>query len=122
MHDIKAILYPCAHCAGIGTCKSGHEEQSCAFCIKNNELRGKSFAGLPCAVCGGIGQAESKTERINKRMPAVLGMTLVFLLVTFVFLTAIFNSQYFSEVLAFSGTLIGTVLGFYYSARARAPQ
>jgi hypothetical protein len=119
MHDIKANLYPCAHCSGIGICKSGQEAQSCTACIKANEVKGKDFFGLPCSICGGIGQAEPKTERINKRMPALLGFAVVFLLITFVFFAAVTNSKYFSEVLAFAGTLIGTVLGFYFSARAR---
>ncbi|WPC03310.1 molecular chaperone DnaJ [Pseudomonas benzenivorans] len=120
MHDIKANLHPCAHCSGIGTCKNGQEEQSCAVCVKGSELEGKVFVGLPCSICGGIGQAEPKTERINKRMPALLGFAVVFLLITFVFIAALTSSKYFSEILAFAGTLIGTVLGFYYSARARA--
>lgn len=120
MHDLKANLYPCAHCSGVGTCRSGHEEQSCAVCVKDSELKGQSFIGLPCSVCAGIGQAEPRTERINKRMPALLGFAVVFLLIFFVFVAALTKSEFFSEILAFAGTLIGTVLGFYYSARARA--
>lgn len=119
MHQIKSNLYPCAHCSGVGTCKNGINEFSCAVCIKDNELKGKEFAGLPCGVCGGIGQAEPRTERINKRMPAILGFMVVFLLMFGVFLSAVLKSPYFSEVLAFSGTLIGTVLGFYYSDRSK---
>lgn len=120
MHDIKSNLYPCAHCAGLGSCKNGHEEASCAVCVQNNDLKGASFFGVPCSICNGIGQAEPKTERINKRMPALLGFSVVFLLIALVFSAAITNSKYFSEVLAFSGSLIGMVLGFYFSVRARA--
>lgn len=119
MHQIKSNLYPCAHCAGVGTCKSANSDFSCAVCIRENELKGKEFIGLPCAVCGGIGQAEPRTERINKRMPAILGFTVVILLMLGVYLSAIFKSPYFTEILAFSGTLIGTVLGFYYSERSK---
>jgi len=53
-------------------------------------------------------------------MPALLGFAVVFLLIFFVFVAALTKSEFFSEILAFAGTLIGTVLGFYYSARARA--
>ena len=120
MHDIKSNLYPCSHCAGIGTCKNGQNLHSCAVCINQSDLKGKDFLGLPCSICGGIGLAEPKTERINKRMPALLGFGVVLLLILLVFFAALTNSNYFSEVLAFSGTLIGTVLGFYYSARAQA--
>ena len=119
MHDIKANLYPCAHCAGVGTCKNGQGDLSCAVCIKDNELKGKEFQGVPCGVCGGIGQAEPRTERINKRTPAILGFSVVFTLMFGVLFCGIFESRYFSEVLAFSGTLIGTVLGFYFSARSK---
>jgi hypothetical protein len=120
MHEIKSNLYPCAHCSGVGTCKNGANGSSCAVCIKDNELKDTDLVGLPCTICGGIGQAEPKTERINKRIPAILGFTVVFLLILGVFVSAILNSSYFSEILAFSGTLIGTVLGFYYSVRSKA--
>lgn len=120
MHQIKSNLYPCAHCAGVGTCRNGRNELSCAVCIKAHELKGIELAGLPCGVCGGIGQAEPRTERINKRMPALLGFMVVFLLMFGVFLSAVLKSPYFSEVLAFSGTLIGAVLGFYYSGRNKS--
>lgn len=119
MHQIKSNLYPCAHCSGVGTCKNGVNESSCAVCVKEQELKDKDLIGLPCGVCGGIGLAEPRTERINKRMPAILGFTVVFLLMSGVFISATLKSPYFSEVLAFSGTLIGTVLGFYYSDRSK---
>lgn len=117
MHEIRSNLYACAHCMSEGTCKSGLNGLSCAVCIKEYELKGKEYAGLPCGVCGGIGQAEPRTEKINKRMPAILGFGVVFPLMIGVFVTAVLKSPHFSEVLTFSGTLIGTVLGFYYSGR-----
>lgn len=119
MHDVKSNLYPCAHCGGVGTCKNGLNECSCAVCVKEYELRGKEFVGLPCGVCGGLGQAEPRTERINKRMPAILGFSVVFLLMAGIFFAALSKSPYFSEILAFSGPIIGTVLGFYYSVRSK---
>lgn len=117
MHDIKSNLYPCAHCEGSGTCRNGEQQLSCAVCIKANELKGKGFAGLPCTVCGGIGQAEPKTERINKRIPALVGFLVIFLLLLGVLTCGITQSRYFSEVLAFSGPLIGSVLAYYYSTQ-----
>ncbi|HEJ1327452.1 molecular chaperone DnaJ [Pseudomonas aeruginosa] len=117
MHEIKSNLYLCAHCSGVGTCRNGINHLSCAVCIKEHELKGKEFDGLPCGVCGGIGQAEPRTERINKRMPALLGFMVVFLLMLGVFVSAATKSQYFNQVLAFAAPLIGTVLGFYYSSR-----
>ncbi|HBP4588214.1 TPA: molecular chaperone DnaJ [Pseudomonas aeruginosa] len=117
MHDIKSNLHPCAHCEGSGTCRNGEQRLSCAECIKESELKGKSFAGLPCMVCGGIGQAEPKTERINKRIPALVGFIVVFMLLGGVLICGVLQSRYFSEVLAFAGPLIGSVLAYYYSAQ-----
>lgn len=47
MHDIKSNLYPCAHCEGSGTCRNGEQQLSCAVCIKESELKGKSFGFYP---------------------------------------------------------------------------
>lgn len=120
MQDIKATLYPCAHCTGTGTCKNGSANSSCNVCIKDNELKGKEHIGLACGICGGLGLAEPKTERINKRITPLLALTIVFLLLSGVFFSAITNNPHFNEILAFSGTLIGTVLGFYFSARSKS--
>ena len=120
MHAIKANLYPCAHCEGSGTCRNGEQQQSCAVCIKQSELKGKNFAGLPCTICGGISQAEPKTERLNKRLPALAGFFVVFTLLAGVLIFGISQSRYFSEVLAFAGPLIGSTLAYYYSTQRNA--
>lgn len=117
MHSLRAYLYPCAHCAGKGTCQNGQASESCAVCIKGNDLKGNGYSGLPCAICGGLGQAEPKTDRINKRMPAVLGYLCAYTLIIIVAFAGLVSSPYFSEILAFAGTLIGTIFGFYYSNR-----
>jgi hypothetical protein len=122
MYEVKSNLYPCAHCAGIGTCRNGVEQHSCAVCVKAFELKGKQLFGVPCGVCGGLGQAEPRTERINKRMPALLGFAVVFTLIVAVMVCGVVQSRYFSEVLAFSGPLIGSVLGYYYSSQRFPPR
>lgn len=115
MNEIKSNLYKCEHCSG--TCKNGKDSCSCAVCINENEVkRGKEYFGLPCAICNGLGQAEPKTERINKRITPILALIVVILLLFGVFATAMIESKYFSEILAFSGTLVGMILGFYYSS------
>lgn len=119
MHQVKSNLYPCSHCHGSGTCSNGRENHSCSACIKENELKGKEHIGLPCSVCGGIGQAEPRTERINKRMPAILGFIVILLLIISSMTSAITNSPHSNEILAFSGPLIGTILGFYFSDKSR---
>lgn len=62
MEQVKANLYPCAHCAGSGTCRNGIEQASCMACVDKNELKGKEHVGLMCGSCGGLGVAEPLTE------------------------------------------------------------
>jgi len=118
MHNIKANLYNCAHCGGSGTCKNGENETSCLMCSKENEIKGHGHRGLPCSVCGGIGQAEPRTERINKRMPALLGFSVVFILIISLIITAVLNSQYFNQLQSFSGPIVGAIIGYYFSNRS----
>lgn len=117
MHEIKANLYECFHCKGEGTCTSGENSSSCAACIKRNDLKGKTFYGLLCGSCGGIGQAEPLTERMNKRLAPMLAIVLVVALLFLIFWAALSESTHFSELLAFSSAIIGSVVGFYFSGK-----
>ncbi len=122
MHEIKTNLYDCRHCSGSGTCRNGEKESSCYACAKRNELpfwRRRRQQGLLCGSCGGIGQAEPLTERMNKRIAPMLAIILVLLLLFMVFFFALTRNEYFSEILAFSSAVIGSVVGFYFSRRAR---
>ncbi|WP_428037056.1 molecular chaperone DnaJ, partial [Amphritea sp.] len=99
-----------------GTCSSGKEGASCQACVKNHELKGKQpYYGLACGTCNGIGQAEPTTERMNKRIKPMLALAIVFLILTFTFALALMRNQYFTEFLAFSGTLMGSVTAFYFN-------
>ena len=118
MNQIKSNLYDCHHCGGDGTCRNGASGESCAACVKKNELRGKGYTGLICGSCGGIGQAEPMTERMNKRAAPMLANILTCFLLVLVFWAAGVKSPYFSEILAFSSAVIGSVIGFYFSNRA----
>lgn len=113
--QIKANLYPCAHCVGTGTCKNGEDDSSCAACIKSNELRGKKYIGLACGICGGLGLAEPYTERINKRTKPILAMTIVFTMIFIITALAFFNNSHFTEILAFASTLIGGIVAYYFT-------
>lgn len=118
---MKINLYDCQHCSGSGTCKNGVNEASCYACAKRNELpfwRRGNQQGLLCGSCGGIGQAEPLTERMNKRIAPVLAIMLVLLLLSMIFFFAFTKNEYFSEILAFSSAVIGSVVGFYFSRRA----
>ena len=117
--DIKSNLYPCAHCSQSGTCSSGEEGHSCYVCIGENELKGKSYVGIVCGVCNGIGLVEPKTERINKRIEPILAIFIIYSLLLGVYISALLNSQYFSEILAFSGTLLGSIVTYYFSNKTR---
>lgn len=115
MNEIKSNLYDCKHCPGTGTCSNGPESSSCAACIKKNELKGKNHQGILCRSCGGIGMAEPMTERMNKWMVPILAIFLTVILLSIISTAAIFQSPYFSELLAFSSAIIGAVCGFYFS-------
>ena len=117
MHDVKVNLYECFHCKGEGTCSSGENGNSCASCIKRSELKGSTFYGLLCGSCGGIGKAEPLTERMNKRLAPMLAIILVVSLLALIFWAAFANSTHFSELLAFSSAIIGSVAGFYFSGK-----
>jgi hypothetical protein len=121
MSEITVNLHDCKHCDGTGSCRNGINETSCIACAKRNELpfwRQKNQYGLLCGSCGGLGRAEPLTERMNKRIAPLLAMLLVVGLMVLVSLAAISNSSNFSELLAFSSAIIGTVAGFYFSNHA----
>jgi len=68
-----------------------------------------------CGSCGGIGQAESLTERLNKRIAPVLALVLTGGILALILFSTISQSPYFSEIMAFGSAVIGTVMGYYFS-------
>lgn len=114
MSNIVATLYPCAHCKETGTCSTGSNGASCASCVESHTLKGSEHYGLSCGVCGGMGKVEPKTERINKRMAPILAYVLAMLLLVGIAVSA-YTDRHFSEVLAFAGTVIGAITGYYFS-------
>ena len=117
MHNVTANLYECLHCKGEGTCRNAENGTSCASCIKRNELKGKSYTGLICQSCGGIGKADPMTERIDKRAGPVMAITLVLGLLALIFASMLMQSSYFSQILAFSSAILGSIVGFYFSSK-----
>lgn len=73
-----------------------------------------------CGSCGGIGKAEPMTERMNKRIAPMLALLLPAALLLFLGFAAAFNSPHFSELLAFTSAIIGSVVGFYFSSNRDA--
>lgn len=120
MSEIKSNLYDCKHCSGTGTCSNGKDGSSCAACAEKNDLpfwKRKNQYGLICGCCGGIGKSEPLTERMNKRIGPILALLIIFMLMTLIFFAALTKSPYFSEILAFSSAIIGSVVGYYFSSR-----
>lgn len=115
MSAVISTLYACAHCKETGTCATGSQGSTCRVCMKANEMKG-GHHGLPCGVRGGMGKVEPQTERLNKRMAPVLAYVMMILLLLGIALAAIFE-RHFSEVLAFAGTIIGVITGYYFSKK-----
>ncbi|WP_318470836.1 molecular chaperone DnaJ [Photobacterium leiognathi] len=116
----KLNLYECKHCTGTGTCTTGHDETSCNACIKQAELpfwRRSNQKGITCGCCGGIGLVEPTTDRVNKRIAPFLALYLIVLIFILLFFALFTNNEYFSEVLAFSSAIIGSVSGYYFSTK-----
>jgi positive regulator of sigma E activity len=57
---------------------------------------------------------------MNKRVAPLLAIYLIAGLLGLIFFAAIAKSEFFSEILAFSSAIIGSVAGFYFSTRATA--
>lgn len=121
--DVKANLYPCAHCLCTGTCKTALNETSCAACVRyhkeNFKIKGDVHTGLPCGICGGLGHAEPGTERITKRWPVLLSLSIIWPLFGGLFLAGFFRSEFFTPLLAFAGPVIGAIVSFYFNLRSR---
>ncbi|HSX91209.1 MAG TPA: molecular chaperone DnaJ [Pseudomonas sp.] len=110
-------LHQCAHCAGTGTCSSGNAGESCAVCVKKNELRKGQYSGLACGTCGGLGKTDTITYRMAHRTQPILAIILVMLSMGLVFIFGMAKSPYFHEIMAFCTTLIGGVIGYYFSSK-----
>lgn len=55
------------------------------------------------------------TERVHHRIRPLLALTLVFGAFFFLIWAGIVNSPLFTEILAFSATLLGAIVGHYFS-------
>ena len=89
MEDIRGFV-TCAHCSGTGTCKNGENESSCYAC--------------------------KKASKYNRIVP-VLALLIVYCALAIVFLKS--SKENFTEILAFAGTLIGSVTGYYFGGKTK---
>lgn len=116
----QAKLYECKHCLGTGTCTTGNNQHSCHACVKRSELpfwQRKNQSGIICSVCSGLGVAEPTTDRMNKRIAPLLAIFLIFFLLTLLLIALVTESKHFSELLAFTSAIIGSIVGYYFSSK-----
>lgn len=111
------LLHACAHCKGSGTCNSGPDSSSCKVCEIKNELKKGPYYGLACGTCGGLGKTDTVTYRLNHRTKPVLSLILVLISTVLILLFGIFRNEYFHEVLTFCTTILGSVVGYYFSTK-----
>ena len=117
MEEIKGFV-TCAHCSGSGTCKNGENESSCYACKKEIKYKKtEPTSGLVCSVCRGVGVAEPKSVRIHNRIVPLLAILIVYFTLAIVMLKS--SNENFSEILAFAGTLIGSVTGYYFGGKTK---
>jgi len=115
----------CAHCQGSGTCGSGHDGCSCLICAKKTYVipfihKTKSMEnhkGLICSSCHGSGEFDPMTKRLLQRITPVLAITIVYFALFLILEFGKTDNEHFTEVLAFSSTLIGSITGYYFAGK-----
>jgi hypothetical protein len=116
----------CQHCKHTGTCTNGLDGQSCLRCIafwtKHKEFVSESGKpiGLVCSVCWGKGSAELSSVKWNYRTPAYLAFVIVLFGFLILFVFGWRHSEQFDKLLVFVSTLIGSITGYYFAAKATA--
>jgi hypothetical protein len=125
--DVQVKIIQCKHCDGTGSCSKGKEGSSCEVCIRRNLKWTLAFCfsrpryGMVCSVCEGTGYnyIEPLTERLHNRTAPLLAIMIVYVALFMVWIMAALKSQYFSEILAFSSTLIGSITGYYFGGKKK---
>jgi hypothetical protein len=110
----------CAHCAGTGTCKNGPNGTSCVVCIRKNKLYKasgnkpkKEYEGIVCSVCKGRGIILKKGTWLKKNFPPILAVMIVY------FSLALIMIHPNDNLVAFAGTLIGSITGYYFGGKSK---
>lgn len=109
-------LTDCAHCGKTGTCTRGENGGSCAVCARRGLFGTYSPAhGLVCSICRGTGLLEPVSQRLAYGTgPAIALLVMVITVVTIIY----GHEKHFTEVLAFLGTLTGSITGYYFSRKS----
>lgn len=109
----------CAHCEGSGTCRNGHNQTSCAICRRSHKLESSSIedtSGLICTICQGHRIFEVTAARLRNRLVPFLALFIVCFVLVLVWNTI--DKENFGEILAFSGTLIGSITGYDFGGKS----
>ncbi len=121
--EVQARLEKCAHCNNTGTCNKGKDGSSCEVCVRKNQKWTFVFSvsnpryGMVCSVCEGFGKIEPFTERLHNRIVPVLALLVVYVALIIICWAACTENKHFSELLAFSSTLIGSITGYYFGGK-----
>ena len=113
-------LVSCAHCESKGTCQNAEESNSCQVCKRHHKVAdtsGASVKGLVCSVCEGWGAIETKTARIKNRVAPMLALIIVYVVLCMIWTNL--ESPHFDKLLAFGGTLIGSIVGYYFGGKSQ---
>lgn len=111
----------CGHCRGHGTCHTGRDGSSCFVCASDAQVPdlNSTHHGLPCSVCHGHGCGAPKEVKTNRLMNVYV--TVFFSVAVFgVLILSFWFPAHFDKVLTFSGTIIGSITGFYFAGRQRS--
>ena len=73
--------------------------------------------GLACGTCKGLGKTSTHLYNLQQKTTPwlAIGITVASFLLIAIF--GLLKSEVFTEILAFCTTLLGTVTGYYFSAR-----
>ena len=108
----------CKHCRQSGTCTNGLDGESCAVCARRRLFRDYSAKpqGLVCSVCHGRGLVEPFSLQLQNRfVPCFAGALVTALFVVLV--VTLKDVNQFDKVIGFAGTMIGTIVGYYFGGR-----
>ncbi len=122
---IQSRLEKCAHCDSTGTCSKGKDGSTCEVCVRKNLKWTFVFStsklryGMVCSVCEGFVKIEPLTERLHNRIVPVLALLVVYVALIIICWAACTENKHFSELLAFSSTLIGSITGYYFGGKKK---
>ncbi len=120
----------CRHCNGTGTCSNGENGNSCDSCAEKAREGSFPFAkknivstkGLPCSSCQGYGDIEGRAWHLQSTIGPALGLIVVAIVLLIVTMIAALSPTHHAEILTLLGTLVGSIVGYYFRGQHRIPK